>query len=232
MQKISKADGSFLERSCKKPQPHSGQAPPTCLRKQMLLLLLLVTMPRHAALADATTEAQLRTALQQATGQNAQLEDQLANLQASQAPSAALIDTLQAELQRLKQQGVQSSPPAAAASTAQATAEKRQLAAETAELGKTRAAYAQAAGAAQAAAAANAQLTTQLAAEKAKNSSCDAKNAALYALGNQILDAYAHKDDGLGLFVNHEPFIGFARVKLQNIVQDDQDKLFENQVNP
>ena len=232
MQKISKADRSFLKKGPKKPPPRSRQAPATCLRKQMLLLLLLAPMPRHAAFADATTEAQLRAALQQATAQNAQLEDQLADLQASLAPNAAMINTLQAELQRLKQQGGQSSLSATVASTAQAAAEKRQLAAEAAELGKTQAAYAQAAGAAQTAAAVNAQLTVQLAAEKTKNNSCDAKNAALYALGNQILDAYAHKDDGLAAFANHEPFIGFARVKLQNIVQDDQDKLFENQVNP
>ncbi len=232
MQRISTAERLFLKKGAKKPSPRSKQAHSARLRKHMLLLLLLAPMPWHAALADATTEAQLRTALQQATAQNAQLEDQLANLQASQAPNAAMVNTLQAELQRLKQQGGPSSPSATAASTAQAAAQKRQLAAETLELGKTRTAYAQAAGAAQAAAAANAQLTAQLAAEKAKTNGCDAKNAALYALGNQILDAYAHKDDGLSAFANHEPFIGFARVKLQNIVQDDQDKLFENQVNP
>lgn len=191
--------------------------------------LLLALTPWHAAHADAATEAQLRAALQQATTQNAQLADQLANLQATQAPNVAMINTLQAELQKLKQGG---QPPATAASTTQAAAEKRKLEAEAAELGKTQAAYAQAASTAQAATTANAQLTEQLMAEKAKNNGCDAKNAALYALGNQILDAYAHKDDALSAFSNHEPFIGFARVKLQNIVQDDQDKLFQNQVNP
>jgi hypothetical protein len=54
----------------------------------------------------------------------------------------------------------------------------------------------------------------------------------LFAIGNQILDAYSHKDDVLGAFANHEPFIGFKRVQLQNIVQDDQDKLYNNQINP
>jgi hypothetical protein len=33
-------------------------------------------------------------------------------------------------------------------------------------------------------------------------------------------------------FADHEPFTGFARVKLQNIVQDDQDKLDSEQINP
>jgi hypothetical protein len=61
---------------------------------------------------------------------------------------------------------------------------------------------------------------------------CDAKNAALYKLGNQILDAYSHKDDIFGAIADREPFIGFKRVQLQNIVQDDQDKLYNDQVNP
>ena len=80
--------------------------------------------------------------------------------------------------------------------------------------------------------AANATLRAQLATSTAGLASCDTKNAQLYQLSNQILDAYSHKDDVLGAFANHEPFTGFARVKLQNIVQDDQDKLSSDQVDP
>jgi colicin import membrane protein len=200
----------------------------------LALLLCIGLAPGRAAFADATTEAQLRAALQQATTQIAQLQDQLANLQAEQAPSAALINTLQAKLQTLAKNGVGATETAAdkAKNDAALTALNRQLAAQSATLNKTQSAYSQAAGAANAAAAANTQLTAQMTALNGQVNSCDTKNAALFALGNQILDAYSHKNDPLAMFANHEPFIGFARVKLQNIVQDDQDKLNENKINP
>jgi chromosome segregation ATPase len=203
--------------------------------------LALIILPWHAASADATTEAQLRAALQQATQQIATLENQVANQQASQAPEQALINSLQAQVQTLKQQEGQGSTPAAAApavSAAQQAAADQQLAAlneklaaQQAELGKVVTAYDQAATIANTDAAAGQRLTAQLQALKTQNDSCVAKNTALYKIGNQILDAYAHKDDLWGT-IDKEPFIGFARVKLQNIVQDDQNRLDDNQINP
>lgn len=193
-------------------------------------IVCMVALPWHAAFADATTEAQLRAALQQATTQIAQLEDQVANLQAAQAPNTAMISALQAQLQAVKQQGA--SPAQKLAAQKQVTALNQQLARQQAALGKLQGAYSQAATAANTAAAQNTQLTAQMAALNTQLNSCAAKNAALFQLGNQILDAYAHKDDPLAMFANHEPFIGFARVKLQNIVQDDQDRLLGNEINP
>ncbi len=192
----------------------------------------LAALPLHAALADATTEAQLRAALQQATTQIGTLEDQVANLQASQAPNAALIKSLQAQLQTLNKNGAGATESAAdkAKNDAALAALKQQLAAQTAALGKTQSAYSQAANTANANAAQNAQLTTQLTALNTQISSCNTKNAEWFQLGHQILDAYAHKDNVLGVFANHEPFTGFARVKLQNIVQQDHDKLLDNQI--
>jgi chromosome segregation ATPase len=174
------------------------------------VIVCMVALPWHAAFADATTEAQLRAALQQATTQIAQLEDQVANLQAAQAPNAAMINTLQAKLQAVKQQGA--SPAQKLAAQKQVTALNQQLARQQAALGKLQGAYSQAATAANTAAAQNTQLTAQMAALNTQLNSCTAKNAALFQLGTQILDAYAHKDDPLAMFANHEPFIGFARV--------------------
>ncbi len=93
-------------------------------------------------------------------------------------------------------------------------------------------AYAAAAAAADAKTSANARLTAQLAALNTQMNSCTTKNAALFKIGNQILDAYSHKDDVFGVIANREPFIGFKRVQLQNIVQDDQDTLLDNQITP
>ena len=185
------------------------------------------------ALADATTEAQLRAALQSATSQIAGLEDQVAHLQAAQAPQAAEIANLQARLAAQK-------PTAAPAESAAEKAEQaaalaavdRRLAVQEAALARSQAAYRQAAGQATAETSSNTQLSSQLADASHAVARCDARNAVLYKLGNQILDAYSHKDDVFGTIADREPFIGFKRVQLQNIVQDDQDKLYDNQINP
>jgi hypothetical protein len=121
--------------------------------------------------------------------------------------------------------GASESPAAKAKNDAALKALTRQVTTLNAGLGKSQTAY-------QAEAAENAALKAQLATTNTSLSSCTAKNAQLFAIGNQILDAYSHKDDVLGAFANHEPFIGFKRVQLQNIVQDDQDKLYNNQINP
>ena len=202
----------------------------------LMLLMGLTVWPWHAAHADATTEAQLRAALQQATSQIATLEGQVANMQAEQAPDQAQIAALQAQVQTLKQQAGQGDTSAEIA--AQKTVSERQVAAlneklsaQQAELGKAVMAYNRAAMIANANAAANQQLAAQLRALHTRNDTCQTKNAALYRIGNQILDAFAHKDDLWGTIAK-EPFIGIERVKLQNIVQKDQDKLDDNQVSP
>ncbi len=51
-----------------------------------------------------------------------------------------------------------------------------------------------------------------------------ARNADLYKLGSEILDQYQHK--GLGKVISgNEPFLQTSRVKLENLVQDYEDKL-------
>lgn len=103
----------------------------------LCLALYFAAMPCHAAQADATTEAQLRAALQQETGQIAQLEDQVANLQAQQAPDVAMINALQAQIQTLKVGGPGAQTPAQKAAQDKAVAAlKRQLAAQGQNLAK------------------------------------------------------------------------------------------------
>jgi chromosome segregation ATPase len=187
-----------------------------------LLTLSLLTASQRAAHADAATEAALRAALQNSTTQIAQLEDEVANLQASQAPNVAMIEALRTQL---KAQGGGKSPAATAKNDAALKAAEGQLAAVKNKLGSTQSDDA-------AATAQVAALKAHLARTQAGLSSCDAQNAQLYQLGNQILDAYSHKDGVFSAFADHEPFTGFARVKLQNIVQDDQDKLDSEQINP
>jgi len=56
-----------------------------------------------------------------------------------------------------------------------------------------------------------------------------AKNLALYKLASEILQRY--QQFGLGdALTAREPFVGITRVKLQNLVQDYQDKLLNERV--
>jgi chromosome segregation ATPase len=194
-----------------------------------LLVVSAVLAAQHNADADATTEAQLRAALQSATSQIASLEDQVANLQASQAPNVALIEALRAQLQKAGAGAGATAPAKNDAAVAKLT---KQLAARNAALGKTQSEFQAASSALSTETSVNAALKSQLASTNAGLASCTAKNAQLYAIGNQILDAYSHKDDVFGTIADREPFIGFKRVQLQNIVQDDQDKLYDNQIIP
>jgi chromosome segregation ATPase len=59
----------------------------------------------------------------------------------------------------------------------------------------------------------------------------EASNLALFKLGNEILTRYERfgLGDALGA---REPFTGLARVKLENLVQDYQDKLLAQKVKP
>jgi len=200
------------------------------MRGRFLILACALLLPALAQ-ADDATETALRAALQQATSQIANLENQVANLQAAEAPDTAMIEALKAQLQVL-QKGGPAAPGAAPANDKQLAALRRQLAARAAALSKSQAAYAAAAAAAADKAAANAKLTSQLAALNAQNNSCETKNAKLFNLGNQILDAYSHKDDVFGVIADREPFIGFKRVQLQNIVQNDQQTMLDNQITP
>jgi chromosome segregation ATPase len=198
----------------------------------MALVVVFSIAAAPAAFADATTEAQLRAALQAATAQIATLENQVANLQASQAPDVALIESLQAKVQSLSKAGgiaPETADQKAATEKAMAALNRR-IAAESAALGKTQSAYSQAASTAASETAKNTQLAAELTTTNGQLASCTTKNTALYNLGNQILDAYSHKDDIFGAIADREPFIGFKRVQLQNIVQNDQDVLFNNHI--
>ena len=109
---------------------------------------------------------------------------------------------------------------------------KKQLAARNSALANSQSAYSAAASAASASASENAALKAQLASTNSSLASCQTKNTELFNLGNQILDAYSHKDDLFGSIADREPFTGLKRVQLENIVQDDQDKLLDNHITP
>ncbi len=170
--------------------------------------------------------------LQNATAQIATLEDQVANLQAAEAPDVATIEALRTQLQNRSTAPSPKSAAGKAGNEAALAALRRQLAARTIAYAKSQSAYETASTAAGNAAAENAALQARLATANSGLASCRMKNTELFNLGNQILDAYSHKDDVFGAIADREPFTGLKRVQLENIVQNDQDKLYDNQLAP
>jgi len=61
--------------------------------------------------------------------------------------------------------------------------------------------------------------------------SCIASNQALHALGQELLQRYAGKGVG-DVIAQHEPFLQFKRVALENLLQGYQDKLDQQAIKP
>lgn len=59
----------------------------------------------------------------------------------------------------------------------------------------------------------------------------EGKNLALFLLGNEILTRYEEYSLGKVVLAK-EPFVGLTRTKLENLVQEYQDKLLDQRVKP
>jgi len=70
------------------------------------------------------------------------------------------------------------------------------------------------------------RLATEAASHRTAIGQCEAKNAQLYAVGQEILRAYETIDLGTVMSAR-QPFAGKARVKLDEIAQQYGDKLYE-----
>jgi chromosome segregation ATPase len=127
--------------------------------------------------------------------------------------------------------------------TKQATADKEQIDTLTSKagdqgkelletkesLGKWKTAYEQLVATAQKSEAARVKLAGESIVLKRKLEDRERKNAELFKLGNEILTRY--EKFGLGdALAAREPFTGLARVKLENLVQDYQDKIADQRV--
>jgi len=188
-------------------------------------------------------EEQLRSKLRDVTGQLAQAQADAAPLKARAGAAEKERDALKAQLARAK--------PAAAGPSA---AERARLAAMTSELAAARAKaaagetaavsanasaqataadakrlLAQARGERDAAQAALAARTAAAQGSAATLAVAQAKNARLYALGKEILERYRRVGFG-DVLVSREPFIGKARVRLENDAERLGDRLYQTKI--
>ena len=192
-----------------------------------LLVLSLAGAGQAWAADDNGPEARLRAALKSATVRIRELEDQNAQLQAKQA--AAERDRLEftqkaaaadKELGDLRKQG-----EADKAALDQAAATQRSQGASIAKLqdsyGKTSQALSSRDADAKRLDAVVARLRPQL-------QSCEAKNASLYKIGEEVLDLY-NKEDIFDL-ASREPITKLKRVEIENAMQDYEDRMRDNKI--
>jgi chromosome segregation ATPase len=191
-----------------------------------LVVFALVVMSPAAAHADSEID-RLREALRSATGQVRTLEDQRAVLQAKQAATEQDRDRLRKQTETLRAQ-VKDAEQA----YRKAVGEFNDRLAERDEtLEHWKGAYEEAATVARTKDAERAKFESEAAALKTSGKACEAKNAQLVKVGNEIATQYEAMNP-LEKIWDHEPTFGLKRVEHQNAVQDFRDKILDQKVKP
>lgn len=199
-----------------------------------VLVAMLVAGHGHAQPAQSMEE-RLRAQLRNTTAQLQQAQNELAALKAGQAgPAGAAsgkdspealrkaLDAAQAQLatERQARDGLEQSARASHAQV-QAVADKA-----SAQIAQYRNAYEELLKLARNAESERKKLTDEAGAQRAALTMCQEKNARLYAVGLEILDAY--EKVGIGTVIAaRQPFAAQSRVKYEQIAQEYGDKLYE-----
>jgi chromosome segregation ATPase len=206
-------------------------------RSLVILLLLAALFPAALWAADNTGEAKLREALRAVTLQLRAAETDRDNLQAAQAQAAQEKKTLTAQVDALNKQAAadkearDAQDKAIAGLNGKITDQAAEIAGLKDSVEKWKVSQKQAADLAANKEAQRAKLTGDVLLLERKIADREAKNLALFKLGNEILTRYERF--GLGDAIGaREPFSGLTRVKLENLVQDYQDKLLAQKVKP
>ncbi len=207
----------------------------------LLLAVLLLPVALHAADAPSPAEQKLRESVRALTLQLRATENEKAVLQATQAEAEAKAAALGEEIEKLKKQGIADKNAADLAMADQQTrlAEKDAALAQSQKtLGEWKKAHAdvtaqfrKAIEIGNAKEAERAKLAARVIVLDRQVADQQAKNAAMYKLGTEILTRY--EKFGLGdALTRREPFIGTTRVKFENLIQDFSDGLADQKIKP
>jgi chromosome segregation ATPase len=199
------------------------------MRRVLTAALLVLTLAGAAAPARADDDptTRLRAALKTATMRIRELEDQNAQLTAKQSAAerdkldlAAKAAAAEKELGELHQQTASDK-----AALDQASATQKQ---QGASIAKWQASYNEAAEAARTRDADAKRLDAVVGQLRPRVQSCEAKNAELYKIGEEVLGLYDKKD--FFDLVAGEPVTKLKRVELENAMQDYEDKMRDNKI--
>jgi hypothetical protein len=194
-----------------------------------LLWLATLLTPIIAHAQDAATEDKLRNLLRQTTEQLRAAQDNAATVQAQLDAITKQRDALQAQLAQPQAPAAPAGPSpeqraAIQQAQAQARAAQTQAAAESANTARWQKAYTEAAAIARAKDQSDRRNAAGLNQASAQLTICKQDNARLIDLSGEILHLYETPQWNQLLVANHDRLLGFARVKLQNLVQDYEDK--------
>ena len=179
---------------------------------------------------DTRLRETLRSTLQ---ALNAAEADRAA-LQSAAADSEKRLQELNSQVQTLLKRSVAdkaAADQAAAALAARGADREKELAQLRSALEKARASAQADAATLRAGESQRARLAAENLALRRHLAECQAKNAALFKTGNEILTRYERYGLGTALAAK-EPFVGLTRVKLENQVQDYEDKLLDERLSP
>ncbi len=199
----------------------------------LTLILALSLSPANAADQSDPT-VRLREMLRTTILQLRQAQTDNAALQAAQAESAAKLKDLTDKLETITKQSAadkEASDKTIADLKAHVADQDTQIAQLKDALAKWQDGYKKAADIANAKESERAKLAMQVILLQRKVDDREAKNAELFRIGNEILSRYERFGLGTALAAR-EPFVGITRVKLENQVQDYQDKLLDQKISP
>ncbi|RAS38957.1 hypothetical protein [Paraburkholderia bryophila] len=191
--------------------------------------LLLLAGSAHAQ----SIEDKLRTQLRATTQTLRQLQDNQAQLQADKATAEQQRDAAQAQLKEAQAQlaaAIGKSSGEAAAQRA-LSAEKSSHAQDAQQLAKYKSSYEELLTVSRARDAQRSQLQSDVKQRDTRLQMCQSKNADLYRVGHEILDAYEHLGFG-SFFASRQPFAQSSRVKYDEIEQRYGDALYSAQYDP
>ncbi|MDB5398181.1 MAG: hypothetical protein JWQ55_199 [Rhodopila sp.] len=194
-----------------------------------------------AAAQGQSTEDKLRDALRHVTADLRAAQDNQTSLQAALDQAQKQRDLLQQQVTQLNAQvaarpaqTAQPVQPSAADQQLREIADtlKKQNAALQDGLSHWQTAYQQAATLAQTKDAQGRQSATVAATAQRTLGVCEAKNSKLIAVANDILHLYDTHQFRSVASSSWDSMLGFKRVELQNIVQDNEDRILEQRYYP
>jgi chromosome segregation ATPase len=202
---------------------------------RLIYALIATTLLAHQAKADETNEDRLRDALRQAVTQMRAAQDQAAQATADAQQAQNAQATVQAQLDaaNAKLAATPQAPPADLQRLKDAlAAAQAQAAALQAGLAKWQAAYNTAADLARTKDEESQRTGAGLKADIKALDTCKAENAKLIDTAETILHLYQTQGFRSILLRSYEPFIGSAKVTLQNTVQEYDDAIHDQEYVP
>jgi chromosome segregation ATPase len=198
--------------------------------KRSLFLVVFITSCYLLGSIARADDARLRETLRALTLRLRTAETERNNLLTEKAQSDQEKKTLTDKANALSKQAA-ADKETISGLTSKADEQAKQLAEKKEALDKWKAGYDQIAAAGKKAEAERAKLADEVIVLKRKVEDRETKNTELYRIGREVLRRYERF--GLGdALAAREPFTGITKVKLENLVQDYQDKLTDAKVKP